>query len=92
MKNVKVIRKVKLSLTADDWEFYEKPGRDRAAEQLNFMVESALNSEEDRTFTWSRIETALNLCSSFGAADSEGRYIASALMGLVFDPKTGNRP
>lgn len=59
--------KVKLGLTADDWQLYSIPGRDRAAKGLNRAVERKLAKGEIHT-----LPEVLHPYEKWGATDSEG--------------------
>ena len=59
--------KIKLGLTADDWQLYNLPGRDRAAKGLNRAVERKLARGEINSLT-----EVLYPYSKWGAADTEG--------------------
>ena len=59
--------KIKLGLTADDWQLYNLPGRDRAAKGLNRAVERKLAKGEINS-----LAEVLYPYSKWGAADTEG--------------------
>lgn len=60
--------KIKLGLTADDWQLYsDMAGRDRAAKGLNRAVERKLAKGEINS-----LAEVLYPYSKWGAADSEG--------------------
>ena len=73
--------KVKLNLTADEWQLYSIPGRDRAAKGLNRAVERKLAKGEIST-----LGEVLYPYSKWGAADSEGFHtLERILQQLGFD-------
>ena len=81
LESIKI--KVKLSLTADDWQLYNLPGRDRAAKGLNRAVERKLAKGEINS-----MGEVLYPFSKWGAADSEGYHtLYSILERLGFDPE-----
>lgn len=66
LQSIKV--KVRLSLTADDWQLYSNvSGRNLAARRLNRAVEKKLAKGEINSIT-----DVLNDYSKWGASDSEG--------------------
>lgn len=58
---------VDINLTADDWQLYHIEGRDKAAADLNALMESKLFAGD-----LNNIYDILGDYSKFGAADSEG--------------------
>lgn len=75
-----IVSKIKLSLTARDWQLYDLPGKAAAARSLNKSVAAALNTGDVNA-----AYKALSTQSKFGAADSEGYGVVERLarkMGL----------
>jgi len=66
---------IKCNLTASDWQLYNIPGRDLAAEQLNRAVEEKLAKGE-----LSSITSVLTPFSEFGATDSEGYQVLGQIL------------
>ena len=66
-KRIEITKKVRLTLTADDWELYHIVGRNAAARALNMKIAAALNSN-DRVAA----SRALTAHSEHGADDTEG--------------------
>ena len=79
LESIKI--KVKLGLTADDWQLYNLPGRDRAAKGLNRAVERKLARGEINSLT-----QVLYPYSKWGAADTEGFHTLERILDqLGFD-------
>lgn len=76
MRNMMTIRKhIELHLTADDWQLYDKEGREHAATLINQFVEKKLNAGEPN-----KAVDVLYAFSQFGAADSEGLYMLEQII------------
>lgn len=79
LQSIKI--KAKLDLTADDWQLYNLPGRDRAAKGLNRAVERKLAKGEINSLT-----KVLYPYSKWGAADTEGFHTLERILSqLGFD-------
>jgi hypothetical protein len=66
---------IKCNLSASDWQLYNIPGRDLAAEQLNRAVEEKLAKGE-----LSSITSVLEPFSEFGATDTEGYLVLEQVL------------
>lgn len=81
MNKVEVLKrslKVKLNLTADDWQLYSIPGREAAARGINRRLEKELR---DCTGDWyERCYAALEPATKFGACDTEGGYVLNRIV------------
>jgi hypothetical protein len=81
MNGVQIIKTVDLTLTADQWELYDIPGRDGAAFQLNRALEEIINDPEipqDKKIA--RCYKILGGFAEYGAADSEGYYVVGSIL------------
>lgn len=74
MKGVDIKCKVKLSLTADDWQLYSKPGSKMAARSMNKHVAACLNGGD-----LNGAVQVLYTYSEFGAADSEPLWVLNCI-------------
>jgi hypothetical protein len=75
MNGIKLTCKVKLSLTARDWQLYDMPGAKAAARSINSRVAKALNAGDgDAAFA------VLDEYSKFGAGDTEPRMVLNHIM------------
>lgn len=73
------------SLTADDWELFDKPGRDEAAKALNAALETAINADGATVDTvWTAMEPIQRDHASLGADDTEGRAMIQDVIDKVF--------
>jgi hypothetical protein len=73
MRGVEIIKTLQLTLTADEWELYDIPGRDEAAFQLNRGIEEIINDSEIPVLMKMRYcDKILGGFAEYGAADSEG--------------------
>lgn len=85
MKNVKVSRKVELSLTVADWELYSKvSGVEVAVKEMNRELEAAINNSADRNQAEMAGYAVLHKYREFGAADTEGCYVFLRILRTVF--------
>lgn len=75
MRNVEIKCRVKLSLTARDWQLYDIPGAKAAARSMNSKVAKALNAGD----TDGAIEI-LTQYQKFGARDTEPEEVLCAIM------------
>ncbi len=72
---IKIKCKVKLSLTARQWQLYTMPGAAAAARSMNAKVAKALNAGDcDAAFA------ILDEYSKFGAGDTEPRMVLNHIM------------
>lgn len=85
MKGINIIRKVTLTLTADQWGLYGMEGREMAASFLNLAVAKAINTTTDQREAYALSLEALSGKSNFGAADGEGEQT----LGMIFDKVYG---
>lgn len=76
MRDMMTIRKtIELHLTADDWQLYDKEGRENAAKLINQFVEKRINGGRPNEAV-----QILEAFSEFGAADTEGRYMLEQII------------
>ena len=75
MNGVRIIYKVKLSLTADDWQLYDIAGAKQAAREMNTKVAKALNNNDTEA-----AYEVLQEYSMYGAADTEPTMVLNAIM------------
>lgn len=70
--------KVKINLTAADWQLYDIPGADKAAEGINRRLEQVLL---DCTGDWySRAMACLKPAEKWGATDTEGYAVLDLVL------------
>lgn len=67
--------KVKLSLTADQWQLYDKPGAKAAARSMNAKIAKALNARDING-----AYAVLSEYSKFGAYDTEPMMVLDMIM------------
>jgi hypothetical protein len=75
MNGVKIIYKVKLALTEDDWQLYNMPGSKKAAREINTKVAKALNNND--------IQGAYEVLQEYreyGATDTEPTAVLNEIM------------
>lgn len=65
-----------ITLTPDDWQLYDRPGRDDAAWNMNRELENCLR-EGNLTDIYSRV---LKPYTEFGATDTEPRYVIEGIL------------
>lgn len=75
MDGVRIIYKVKLTLTEDDWQLYNMPGSKKAAREINSKVAKALNNNDIQG-----AYEVLQEYSMYGAADTEPTVVLNAIM------------
>ena len=87
MRNLQVDKSVKLTLTADDWQLYEKPGVDDVAKKLNKEIGEVINNGLQkglkRTVITNQYAKVLRQFSEFGASDSEGFGVVERILDKV---------
>lgn len=84
MRNVNVTTQLRIALTADDWQLYDKPGRQSAALELNKRVEAAINAAPGANAAYDLGECELAKFAAYGAHDTEGRAVLARLVALRF--------
>lgn len=67
--------KVKLSLTAREWQLYSMPGAAAAARSMNAKVAKALNANDGNAAF-----AVLDEYQKFGASDTEPRMVLNHIM------------
>jgi hypothetical protein len=84
--NVTITHKVQASinLTADEWCLYMEAGRDDVARILNKDVEKAINAASNREEAARWVIAALKMHSLYGAADSEGYFVAEQILDMAY--------
>lgn len=75
MDGVKIIYKVKLTLTEDDWQLYNMPGSKKAAREMNTKIAKALNAGNTQAAF-----DVLREYRDYGASDTEPEMVLSAIM------------
>lgn len=90
MQGVTVTRKttIQLDLDADGWALYGLEGREFAAYSLNHQMESAINEATDLRQAYTAADRVLDNHRTFGASDTEGRYVAHRIIALAFPEAT----
>jgi hypothetical protein len=73
-EKIQIKCKVKLSLTAYDWQLYDIPGAKAAARSMNAKVAKALNAGD-----LNGAVQVLYTHSEFGAADSEPLWVLNCI-------------
>jgi hypothetical protein len=69
---------VKINLTADDWQLYDKPGAKAAAVKINRRLEEVLL---DATGDWySRCYEVMSKAGIYGATDTEPLVVLDELL------------
>jgi hypothetical protein len=87
MRNVYITKKIRIGLTANDWQLYgddDDPKRDMAAFEMNEKIENILNNNPPKDEAVPAIADILNQYSKFGAYDSEGVQVAGQLIDEFF--------
>jgi hypothetical protein len=80
MNGVQIIKTVNLTLTADQWELYDIPGRDGAAFQLNRALEEIINDPEiPQKHKLLRCHKILGGFGDYGANDTEGYHVVDCI-------------
>jgi hypothetical protein len=75
-----------VNLTADDWELYDLPGRDEAAQAINAALVQAFNTPgADRRSVTEQTYAVMNAYSRLGAIDSEGCARLGTCLDQLFD-------
>lgn len=74
-KGIEITKKVRLTLTADDWELYHIVGRNAAARALNMKIAAALNSNYKGAAFRVLAEYA-----EYGADDTEGHHMLQCII------------
>lgn len=86
MKGLTIRRTISAAFTADQWELFDKPGRDEAAKRLNAALEAAVNAEGSTPQSvWSAMGTLQSELAGLGADDSEPQGIVDTVVEKVFD-------
>lgn len=67
---------VALTLTPDDWQLYDRPGRDDAAWNMNRELENCLRGGNLGAI----YERVLKPYWEFGATDTEPRYVIEGIL------------
>jgi hypothetical protein len=75
MNGVQIKCKVKLSLTADDWQLYDKPGVKAVARSMNAKIAKALNAGD-----FHAAFAVLREYRDFGASDTEPEVVLNQIM------------
>jgi hypothetical protein len=75
MNGIKITCKVKLSLTADEWALYDKPGVKAVARSMNAKVAKALNAGD-----FHAAFAVLREYQDFGASDTEPEAVLNVIM------------
>jgi hypothetical protein len=83
---MKVIKNITVAIdaSADDWELYDKPGRDEAAIALNEYFTDLVNQGCTRDEVENGMWPKLKEYSELGAADSEGIRFMELLLYRTF--------
>lgn len=88
MKGLDIISRratVTIAFTADQWELFDEPGRDEAAEELNRTLQDAVNAEGA---TAESVRTAMGpVCSKLGhlgADDGEADHLIERVIDKAF--------
>ena len=83
--------KVKLTLSADDWELlgrYNDTGRfanrENVAVALNDQISEAINTSANMEEAFKRCSSILTRHSDYGAADTEGREMLETIFELTY--------
>lgn len=84
---IEIKRSVSLSLSADDWSLYDRPGRDDAAEGLNTLIAGEINSAPDRGSAIAACGPHLDYFRDYGAADSEGWAMVEHIINKMWPNK-----
>jgi hypothetical protein len=83
--NITITKRFKLDISADDWELYDKPGRDLAARTLTLCLEEALNKGLSKSKVEDEMILAFRHYRDFGADDSEGYRMLEHVLGKAFN-------
>jgi hypothetical protein len=75
-----------MHVTADDWELYDRPGREEAAARINAAIVDAVNNNE-RPIAVTLCRAALDAESEFGASDTEGVSTLAWILQQVYKGK-----
>ncbi len=74
-----------LKISADEWELYDKEGREEAAARINMQITSIVNTMGTGSDAFDAASGVLRAESAFGAWDSEGvwrlQYLFQKLRG-----------
>lgn len=77
-----ISRRATITFTADDWELFDEPGRDRAANDLNKALEDAVNAPGAVAGQiWRDMREMQNRHAQLGADDGE----AARIIEIVID-------
>lgn len=86
MKNLTMTMNVAIAYTADQWELYDKPGRNEAAADLNKALEVCLNAPgADERSVWKGMQEVQQKHAALGGYDSETSHMIEATMKKVLD-------
>jgi len=75
---------ITIDASADDWQLYDKPGRDEAATALNEHLEELVNRGSTCNEVESGMMAKLNEYSDLGAIDTEGISFLELLLNKTF--------
>lgn len=85
MQGIEIKRRVKLSLSAGEWQLYSSmPGAKKAARSLNAAVAKAINASADKRSGYQAACQAMVPFADFGAIDSEPRYVLQDIIDKVY--------
>lgn len=91
MRNMKLTVSVECNLTADQWQLYDKNGRDFAAQELNATFAAAVNSGARKSDIMPAMRPVMKKWEDLGAADSEAYHTIEDMMEVAFVKEPSRR-
>ena len=78
---------ISVNYTADDWQLYDLPGRDEAAQLVNKAISDSFNSGSNSHAVWKAAWTEMTKHSNLGMIDSEGCRLLDSIMNKLIHPE-----
>lgn len=85
MRNVEIIKQVKLTLSVEQWELFNMKGVSSVVNKINTGIEKAINSNTNKETAYGVAIKVLELYSDFGASDTEPRNKLEHILEAVYN-------
>lgn len=81
----KISKRISLSLTAEDWDLFDMPNNDIAANALNVWLEMEVNAGKSRAEVTSAMsKMMMGSIREYGTADTEPMRVLERLLDIIY--------
>lgn len=81
---IEVTRNVKLNLKADDWQLYDKRGRETVASEMNKQLERLIRNHTTREAVANLFDKAQAANADYGASDTEAYAMVERILDIAY--------